>query len=75
MILYNFGDDKIESFLNFYSKILCRVSGLINQSWENFEFNFKQIEALNQADKKLSWKEKYELGLAGKKNILPDSPP
>ena len=29
MILFNFGDDKMESSLNFYSKILCRVSGLI----------------------------------------------
>ena len=31
MILYNFGDDKIESSLNFYNKILCRVSGLYDE--------------------------------------------
>ena len=29
MILSNFGDDKMESSQNFYSKILCRVSGLL----------------------------------------------
>ena len=37
MILYTFGDDKPESSLIFYTKILCRVSGLI--SWNNIENN------------------------------------
>ena len=44
MILYTFGDDKPESSLNFYSKILCRVSGLIVFIYEN---SGDQIECMH----------------------------